>query len=122
MGAAVQCFDGAVALEVGRDRFLPVKTTNDLLVLRSDAYELGSDLVPRLRAPTAPLVSLDPRYYRHVTDFERRFPAGAPSLLNATSLTVHGDWQFAGNVTVTGDVVIADQGFPGVIRSGTELT
>ena len=33
-------FDGARALRVPRARFAPVKTTNDLLVLRSDAYVL----------------------------------------------------------------------------------
>ncbi len=48
MGAAIEVFEGSTAIEVGRDRFLPVKTTNDLLLLRSDAYELGVDGVPRL--------------------------------------------------------------------------
>ena len=40
MGAAVEVFEGATAIGVGRDRFLPVKTTNDLLLLRSDVYEV----------------------------------------------------------------------------------
>ena len=35
MGAAIEVFEGATAIGVGRDRFLPVKTTSDLLVLRS---------------------------------------------------------------------------------------
>ena len=43
MGAAVEVFEGAVAIEVDRSRFLPVKTTNDLLVLRSDVYDVGED-------------------------------------------------------------------------------
>ena len=46
MGAAIEVFEGARTIEVGRDRFVPVKTTNDLLVLRSDVYDLGQ----RLRA------------------------------------------------------------------------
>src|SRR5699024_4166011 len=41
MGAAVEVFPGAAAIEVDRGRFLPVKTTNDLLVLRSDAYTVA---------------------------------------------------------------------------------
>src|SRR3954468_13120247 len=41
MGAAIEVFDGAALIEVSRQRFLPVKTTNDLLVLRSDCYQLG---------------------------------------------------------------------------------
>src|ERR1700742_4481281 len=40
MGAAVEVFEGARALDVPRTRFAPVKTTDDLLALRSDAYAL----------------------------------------------------------------------------------
>ena len=50
MGAAIGVFDGAVALRVPRHRFLPVKTTNDLLVLRSDAYVLIGRATRRARA------------------------------------------------------------------------
>ena len=46
MGAAVEVFPDSRLIEVGRDRFVPVKTTNDLLVLRSDVYDIGL----RLRA------------------------------------------------------------------------
>ncbi len=45
MGAAVEVFEGSRLIEVGRDRFVPVKTTNDLLLLRSDVYDLGRDFV-----------------------------------------------------------------------------
>ena len=45
MGAAIEVFPDSRTIEVGRDRFVPVKTTNDLLVLRSDAYDLGKDFV-----------------------------------------------------------------------------
>jgi len=37
MGAAIEVFEDSRTIEVGRDRFVPVKTTNDLMVLRSDA-------------------------------------------------------------------------------------
>ena len=43
MGAALGVMEGARALRVPRDRFTPVKTTNDLLALRSDAYEVDED-------------------------------------------------------------------------------
>src|SRR4051812_2285840 len=43
MGAAVGVFDGARPVRVPRTRFSPVKTTEDLLALRSDAYELAGD-------------------------------------------------------------------------------
>ena len=40
MGSAIECFDDAGAVVVPRDRFAPVKTTNDLFALRSDAYKV----------------------------------------------------------------------------------
>ena len=40
MGSAIECFDGAAAVVVPRTRFAPVKTTSDLLVLRSDVYTI----------------------------------------------------------------------------------
>ena len=41
MGSAVECFDDAGAVVVPRERFAPVKTTNDLFALRSDAYKVS---------------------------------------------------------------------------------
>ena len=83
MGAAIGVFEGARALHVPRRRFAPVKTTNDLLALRSDAYVLHEDhrveLAPERDEP--PVIDLDPDYYKLVGDFEPRFPAGPPSLV-----------------------------------------
>ena len=41
MGSAIGVIDGARALLVPRTRFAPVKSTDDLLLVRSDAYELA---------------------------------------------------------------------------------
>ena len=41
-------------------------------------------------------------------DMERRFPHGAPSLRQATALTVEGDVTFGADVTVVGDVTVRD--------------
>ncbi len=38
MGSAISLFEGAVAVNVPRARFLPVKTCNDLLAVRSDCF------------------------------------------------------------------------------------
>ncbi len=104
MGAAIEVFDGAELIEVGRDRFVPVKTTNDLLVLRSDVYALGEDFVLDQRNDQVPFVDLDPEFYKHVSEFDKRFPQGAPSLQNAESLKIQGDWTFGSGVKVTGTV------------------
>ncbi|MBI5103918.1 MAG: UTP--glucose-1-phosphate uridylyltransferase [Solirubrobacterales bacterium] len=110
MGAAIGVFDGAAALRVPRSRFVPVKTTNDLLSLRSDAYVLRDDhavvLAPE-REGTPPFVDLDGDHYKLVRDFEARFPQGAPSLVACDSLKVEGDVTFGADVVVRGDVVVS---------------
>jgi UTP--glucose-1-phosphate uridylyltransferase len=106
MGAAIEVFEGSQLIEVGRDRFVPVKTTNDLLVLRSDVYVVGSDFVLDQVAPEVPFVDLDDRVYKLVGEFDKRFPEGAPSLAKATSLRISGDVTFGRDVQVVGDVVL----------------
>lgn len=106
MGAAIEVFEGARTIEVGRDRFVPVKTTNDLLVLRSDVYDLGQDFVLDQASEAVPFVDLDSEYYKLVGEFDKRFPEGAPSLREATSVRVEGDWTFGRGVRLAGDVVL----------------
>lgn len=122
MGAAIEVFEGATAIVVGRDRFLPVKTTNDLLMLRSDAYSLDDDGALRLAVRKGPVIDLDPAFYKTMADFDARFPHGAPSLREASSLTVKGDWTFGKDVVVRGTVVLQDDdGERNAIANGTVL-
>ncbi|HWI72361.1 MAG TPA: UTP--glucose-1-phosphate uridylyltransferase [Baekduia sp.] len=119
MGAALGAIDGARAVLVPRTRFAPVKTTDDLLVLRSDAYTLDDDghVVPAYDGPP-PVVALDPQFYKSLPDMEARFPHGPPSLRKAIRLTVEGDVTFGRDVVVEGDVRV--QG-PATIADGTVL-
>lgn len=110
MGAAIEVFEGARLIEVGRDRFIPVKTTNDLLVLRSDVYEIGTDFALTQVAADVPYVDLDVDHYKVVGEFDKRFPEGAPSLAKASSLKVEGDWTFGHGVQVVGDVELDGRG------------
>jgi UTP--glucose-1-phosphate uridylyltransferase len=123
MGAAISCFPGAALLLVPRARFAPVKTTDDLLVLRSDVYAVSDELdvepVPE-RADGLPYVELDKRYYRLIDEFEHRFPEGPPSLREAGRLVVGGDVTFGGGVVVRGDVTL-DVDTPTTIEPGTVL-
>lgn len=108
MGAAIGVFEGAAALRVPRSRFVPVKTTNDLLSLRSDAYVIGTGRAVHLaddRDGRPPFVDLDTDHYRLVADFDARFPH-APSLVACDSLEVRGDVTFGRDVVVRGDVVV----------------
>jgi UTP--glucose-1-phosphate uridylyltransferase len=123
MGAAIESFTGASLLLVPRTRFAPVKTTDDLLVLRSDVYAVSdeSDVEPiPERADNLPYVALDKRFYRLIDEFERRFPAGPPSLREAERLVVHGDVTFAEGVVVRGAVKL-DVDEPTRLEPGTVL-
>ena len=109
MGAAIGSFPGAGLLCVPRTRFVPVKTTDDLLVLRSDVYTLSAELLvePRPeRGERLPFVELDPRFYKLLDEFEARVGDGAPSLVEADRLVVRGDVTFGPGVIVRGAVEV----------------
>jgi UTP--glucose-1-phosphate uridylyltransferase len=121
MGAAIGAFEGAGAVHVPRDRFVPVKKTSDLLVVRSDAYRLGPDWAVRLvpeRHHRPPHVELDDDYFKLVGDFDQRFAGGTPSLAACTRLEVEGDVSFGRDVVVRGSVRVEG---PRRIEDGTLL-
>jgi UTP--glucose-1-phosphate uridylyltransferase len=107
MAAAIDVFEGAQALRVPKSRFAPVKTTDDLLLVRSDAYALDSraHLEP-VREP-APVVRLDPEFFKLIGWLEERFPAGPPSLVAADRFEVVGDVRFGRDVVVRGEVLVS---------------
>jgi len=117
-GAALGVFEGARVICVPRTRFAPVKSTEDLLVLRSDVYRLGEDCRVEQLTERLPTVVLDPRFYRRLTDFERRFPSGPPSLRCCERLTVEGDVTFGRGVVVSGDVTIRADDVAGRVPDG----
>ncbi len=107
MGAALECFAGAAAIEVPRTRFAPVKTTSDLLVIRSNACVLTEDFRIELapsRHGQPPLLELDSQYYKMVDGLETLISQGVPDLLHCQRLTVHGQMTFAPGVIIEGDV------------------
>lgn len=107
MGAAIGSIPGARAVHVPRSRFAPVKTTNDLLVVRSDAYELTGDGEMRPSwVGQEPVVTLVEDYYKLLPDFEQRFPAGPPSLRRCRRFEVEGDVTFGADVVAVGDVLV----------------
>ncbi|MDQ6745614.1 MAG: UTP--glucose-1-phosphate uridylyltransferase [Actinomycetota bacterium] len=123
MGAAIGSFAGAQLLCVPRTRFVPVKTTDDLLVLRSDVYRLSDEMVVEPvpeRQGRLPYVELDERFYRMLDAFEERFPDGPPSLREAERLVVHGDVTFQREVVVRGSVEL-EASRARVIDAGTVL-
>merc|ERR1719433_1274082 len=116
MGAAIGCFEGATAIVIPRSRFAPVKTTNDLLALRSDAYVLTKDFrieLAEARNGVPPNIKLDGRY-KFVDAMETLTPSGTPSLINCNKLVI------AAGVVIKGDVTFKNAGSSSkTIASGT---
>jgi UTP--glucose-1-phosphate uridylyltransferase len=111
MGAAIEIFPGAEAVQVPRSRFVPVKTCSDLLALRSDIYLLDDQA--RLqkspeRGPGEIVITLDDRFYKLIDAFEARFPVPVPSLVACDRLAVEGDVRFEPGSAFRGDVRVVN--------------
>jgi UTP--glucose-1-phosphate uridylyltransferase len=112
MGSAVEVFEGAEAILVPRSRFAPVKKTSDLMIVRSDVYQLAEDFTVNMhpeREGKAPVVDLDPRFYQFIDEFDTRFPMGVPSMIQCDSLSISGDFSFGGDVTMQGDIRLKNE-------------
>lgn len=122
MGTALSVFDGAVAVLVERDRFLPVKTTNELTLLRSTLFDLASDhSIHRTDSTELPTIMLNSQWFGSIADFEVRMPYPL-DLRDATSLVVEGDYTFGRDISVEGDVILPKTDHPQIIADGTRLT
>ncbi|MBI2947054.1 MAG: UTP--glucose-1-phosphate uridylyltransferase [Verrucomicrobia bacterium] len=112
MGAAIECFEDAGAIVVPRSRFAPVKTTSDLLGLRSDAYVLTEDqqmvLAPS-RKGVPPAIDLDGDHFKLMDQFDGKLRDGVPSLVDCQELIVRGPVLFNGRVKFQGKVKITNR-------------
>lgn len=125
MGCAISSFEKASAVIVPRERFRPVKTTNDLALLRSDIYRLTKDdIIERTdKNKKLPFISLDSKYYKNIDDMEKRFPNGIPSLKKCSSLKILGDVVISDKVELYGDVSIVNTtGKSITIPAGVKIT
>ena len=126
MGSAMSIIEGATAIRVSRSRFFPVKTCNELLAVRSDCFLFSDDkqlIVNPERGQEDNCfninIDLDPRYYRKIDMFNKRFANGIPSLIDCNSLKIIGDVFFEANVKIKGNVVINNRsGSQAVIKEG----
>jgi UTP--glucose-1-phosphate uridylyltransferase len=108
MGSAISLFEDATVVYVPRSRFFPVKTTEDLMAVRSDCFEFSPEQKLTAnpgRTEDLPLICLDPRYYGKIDEFNQRFPS-IPSLRKCASLDIEGDVRFEPQVTLKGHVKI----------------
>uniref|UniRef100_A0A9J8DF64 UTP--glucose-1-phosphate uridylyltransferase n=1 Tax=Cyprinus carpio carpio TaxID=630221 RepID=A0A9J8DF64_CYPCA len=107
VGAAMKSFDNALGINVPRSRFLPVKTSSDLLLVMSNLYSMNAGsltMSPKREFPTTPHVKLGSSFTK-VRDFLKRFES-IPDMLELDHLTVSGDVTFGKQVTLKGTVII----------------
>jgi UTP--glucose-1-phosphate uridylyltransferase len=109
MGAAIGTVENAGAIEVGRDRFFPVKTTNDLFGVRSDLYEVTEAGELRSTVEDPPLIDLDPEHYKMMAEFDA-LVQGAPSLKECRRLKVRGPVIFTAEDRLSGEVTLHNPG------------
>jgi UTP--glucose-1-phosphate uridylyltransferase len=112
MGSAITSFDRAGVVLVPRQRFAPVKSTNDLMLVMSDCYARSSEetIIPNpLCSEPLPEISLDQSFYGNIDNFLARFPEGVPSLLSCNELSVRGDVLFGADVRLIGKVSIRNR-------------
>lgn len=111
VGSALACFKTSSAVVVPRSRFAPVKTTSDLLLLRSDVYEVDSNYNLKLNPICQnhlPLITLDKDHYQMIENFDANFSQAIPSLINCRKLTLQGPVQFEPGVILEGDLMITN--------------
>nr|KAF6308608.1 UDP-glucose pyrophosphorylase 2 [Myotis myotis] len=107
VGAAIKSFENSLGINVPRSRFLPVKTTSDLLLVMSNLYSLNAGsltMSEKREFPTVPLVKLGSSFTK-VQDYLRRFES-IPDMLELDHLTVSGDVTFGKHVSLKGTVII----------------
>jgi UDP-N-acetylglucosamine pyrophosphorylase len=106
MGAAIESFQRTTAIVVPRSRFSPVKTTSDLLALRSDAYLVTPDhrlVLAESRKGQPPAVELD-AHYKMLPELDAAFPDEVPSLIACDTFKVTGKFRFSPGIICRGTV------------------
>jgi len=108
MGSAISIFNNSKALIVPRERFAPVKKTNDLLALWSDAYDLNDmyQVVLKRGLEKPPVIELDEIYYGKIDDMQKRFSKGIPCLSGCKELKIYGDVSFGEGVICEGKTTL----------------
>jgi len=107
IGSALDQFSGAVGLTVGRDRFLPVKKTSDLMIAQSNlfVFENGRPIRNSDRTlDNLPNIILG-NEFNNLEDYLRRIP-DPPGMLELEKLRIEGNVALEPDITMKGNVSI----------------
>ena len=105
IGSGLECFEGAVGLSVSRERFLPVKKTDDLLLVRSNLFSLSNGKLvrnPQRKSASLPIIELGD-FLQNIENFQNSFPI-IPDLIDLEELMIKGDVRFEGKASLKGKV------------------
>jgi len=112
IGGAISNFPDAQAVQVPRRRFLPVKKTDDLLLVQSNLFVVEQGALvknPERQFAGLPLIRLGPNFAK-IEDYQKRFKS-IPDILELDLLTVVGDVSFGKGITLRGNVIlVCEQG------------
>ncbi len=105
IGSAIDCIDNAVGLCVSRDRFMPVKKTEDLLLVQSNIFNLEEGRLVRnvkRNNPHLPEIKFG-QPLDQLDAFNKCFTT-IPDLLNLESLEASGQICFKGATSLKGEI------------------
>jgi len=124
MGSAIAAFKTSLPLVVPRTRFAPVKTCNDLVALRSDAYVVNADQTLSLAKAGGqpPVINLDGKLHKLVGGVEQLLSKGVPSLIDCERLDVTGAFVIAESVKIVGKVKLINNDKEPVVLENLVLT
>jgi len=106
IGAAIKHFN-AFGINVPRSRFLPVKQSSDLMLIKSKLYTLEHGVLtmdPARDFGSTPVIKLG-NEFKKVANFEARFKS-IPNITELDHLTVSGDVHFGKGIKLSGTVII----------------
>lgn len=122
IGSALDCFAGAVGLCVSRDRFMPVKKTEDLFLVQSNIFNLDEGRLVRnkeRKISSLPVITFGDSLHQ-VEAFQKCFPR-IPDLLELEALDIAGQVHFEGTASLKGRVKLNGISKPIFIESGREI-
>ncbi len=122
LGSAINWWADSKAIQVPRNRFLPVKKTDDLLLVQSNLFEIMDGVLvrhPGRQFSNLPLIRLGD-CFRDYAAYQERFEQ-IPDLLDLDLLTVVGDVWFGREMELKGNVILVSQQGKLHLPRGTRL-
>jgi len=107
IGSGINFFEGSLAVKVPRIRFVPIKKTDDLLLVQSNLFIIDKGVLvknPERQFEGLPLIRLGENF-QDVEEYQNRFQT-IPDILELDLLTVVGNVHFGKNMTLRGNVIL----------------